>query len=100
MGPTLERDERDGAPAVPQGRKTYSRPTRRRESRCAPSCSRRVKEDELRCSSRRAGDDRPKRPEDGLDVGAGCGLLSCLDDQDAFIIGFLIFIPFLVSTSS
>ena len=82
--------------AAQRARRRRPRPTTRPSTRCGRSCSKQTRKGELAMFSSAAnGGKRPEKPEDvGLAALIPAFILSEL--KTAFIIGFVIFIPFLV----
>ncbi len=95
MGPTLSQMNETALQPFLKGEKTYEQAYEDGAKPLRTFMLAEVKEDELALFVKAAGDDRPKRPED-VSMTALVPAYVLSEIKTAFIIGFVIFIPFLV----
>ena len=95
MGPTLSQMNETALQPFLKGEKTYEQAYEDGAKPLRTFMLAEVKEDELALFVKAAGDDRPERPED-VSMSALVPAYVLSEIKTAFIIGFLIFIPFLV----
>ena len=95
MGPTLSQMNETALQPFLKGDKTYDQAYEDGVQPLRTFMLAEVKEPELALFVRAAGDDRPKRPED-VSMTALVPAYVLSEIKTAFLIGFLIFIPFLV----
>jgi flagellar biosynthetic protein FliP len=95
MGPTLSSMNETALQPFLKGEKTYEQAYEDGAKPLRTFMLAEVKEDELALFVKAAGDDRPKRPQD-VSMSALVPAYVLSEIKTAFIIGFLIFIPFLV----
>ena len=95
MGPTLSSMNETALQPFLKGEKTYEQAYEAASDPLRTFMLAEVKEKELALFVKAAGDDRPKRPED-VSMTALVPAYVLSEIKTAFIIGFLIFIPFLV----
>jgi flagellar biosynthetic protein FliP len=95
MGPTLSQMNETALQPFLKGEKTYDQAYADGVGPLRTFMLAEVKEDELALFVKAAGDDRPKRPQD-VSMTALVPAYVLSEIKTAFIIGFLIFIPFLV----
>ena len=95
MGPTLSQMNETALQPFLKGEKTYEQAYADGVGPLRTFMMAEVKEDELALFVKAAGDDRPKRPED-VSMTALVPAYVLSEIKTAFIIGFLVFIPFLV----
>jgi flagellar biosynthetic protein FliP len=95
MGPTLEQVNADGIQPLMKGEKTWSQAYEDGVRPMREFMFREVKEKELALFIDAAGDERPENPED-VSLSALVPAFVLSEIKTAFIIGFVIFIPFLV----
>jgi flagellar biosynthetic protein FliP len=95
MGPTLSQMNETALQPFLKGEKTYEQAYEDGAKPLRTFMLAEVKEPELALFVKAAGDDRPKRPED-VSMTALVPAYVLSEIKTAFIIGFVIFIPFLV----
>ena len=95
MGPTLSQMNETALQPFLKGEKTYEQAYEDGAKPLRTFMLAEVKEDELALFVKAAGDDRPKRPED-VSMTALVPAYVLSEIKTAFLIGFLVFIPFLV----
>jgi flagellar biosynthetic protein FliP len=95
MGPTLSQMNETALQPFLKGEKTYEQAYEDGAKPLRTFMLAEVKEQELALFVKAAGDERPKRPED-VSMTALVPAYVLSEIKTAFIIGFLIFIPFLV----
>ena len=95
MGPTLSQMNETGLQPFLKGEKSYEQAYEDASEPLRTFMLAEVKEDELALFVKAAGDERPARPED-VSMSALVPAYVLSEIKTAFIIGFLIFIPFLV----
>jgi flagellar biosynthetic protein FliP len=95
MGPTLSAMNETGLQPFLKGEKTYEQAYEDGVKPLRTFMLAEVKEDELALFVKAAGDERPERPQD-VSMSALVPAYVLSEIKTAFIIGFLIFIPFLV----
>ena len=95
MGPTLSQMNETALQPFLKGEKTYEQAYEDGAKPLRTFMIAEVKEDELALFVKAAGDDRPKRPED-VSMTALVPAYVLSEIKTAFLIGFIIFIPFLV----
>ena len=95
MGPTLEQVNKDGIQPLLKGDKEWAQAYEDGVKPMREFMFREVKEKELALFIDAAGDERPENPED-VSLSALVPAFVLSEIKTAFIIGFVIFIPFLV----
>jgi flagellar biosynthetic protein FliP len=95
MGPTLSSMNETALQPFLKGEKTYQQAYDDGAKPLRTFMLAEVKEDELALFVKAAGDDRPKRPQD-VSMTALVPAYVLSEIKTAFLIGFLVFIPFLV----
>jgi flagellar biosynthetic protein FliP len=95
MGPTLEKVNEQGIQPLLNGDKTYTQAYEDGVQPLRAFMLKEVKQDELALFVKAADDERPARPED-VSLSALVPAFVLSEIKTAFIIGFVIFIPFLV----
>jgi flagellar biosynthetic protein FliP len=99
MGPTLSEVNEQGLQPMIKGDKEYAQAYEDGIQPLRTFMLKEVKEKELALFVKAAGDERPTVKED-VSMSALVPAFVLSEIKTAFLIGFIIFIPFLVSTSS